>query len=306
MKSDHIPYVLYDLSMAIGSEVRLAPLLIKTLQRMLLHTGFPVGIVVLDQTSCPDGVNGLLNSVIGDHVLLGRQGEFVQWPDELLTGPPGTLDDAACLDSIGGSRNYCCALRMPVGNSSTILLFSSAPISTSVLFPRILHPVLKNLDRSIRLVRDSELLTHTLESNLARSESLLRTVIDTVPVTICWKDRDSRYIGCNASMALAAGVASPSAAIGKTDDELPWAGQAGQFRAEDRRVMESGMPMISYEEPMTTSSGEVRWLRASKVPLREEDGQMIGVLCLAEDISASKQVENQLKASSLSDLAPLR
>ena len=297
MNKDHIPYVLYDLSLAIGSEVRLAPLLVKTLQRLLFHTGFPVGLVVLDQTSGPDGVNGLLHSVIGDHVLLGRQGESVQWPSELLSGPAGTIDDHTCMARIGGSRNYRNALRMPVGESSTILLLSSTSVSDSALFPRILQPVLKNLDRSIRLVRDSERLTQTLESDLAQSKALLRTVIDTLPVMIGWKDRDSRYIGCNAAMALAAGVGRPSELIGKTDDELPWAGQAGQFQAEDRRVMESGTPMINYEERITSPSGEVVWVRGSKVPLREKEGQAIGVLCLVEDITESKQVENELKAS---------
>lgn len=297
MNSDHIPYVLYDLSLAIGSELRLAPLLVRTLQRMLFHTGFPVGLVILDQSAGPDGIEGCLHAVIGDHLLLAHQGERVHWHASLLAGPPGTVEDARVLACIRGSRHYSCALRMPVGESGTILLLSESSVSSAAVFTRIVQPVLQNLERSIRLVRDSETLTQTLESDLARSKSLLRTVIDTVPVTISWKDRDSRYIGCNRSMALAAGIATPSELIGKTDDDLPWSAQAEQFRAEDRAVMETGTPMIGYEERTVSPGGGVTWFRASKVPLRGEDGQVIGLLCLAEDISARKQVEDELKAS---------
>ena len=59
--------------------------------------------------------------------------------------------------------------------------------------------------------------------------------------------------------------------------------------------MESGVPKLDYEEPQTTPDGTTVWLRTSKVPLRDENNQVIGVLGLYEDITERKRAEDQLR-----------
>ncbi len=132
------------------------------------------------------------------------------------------------------------------------------------------------------------------EAAVVESHNLLRSVIDTAPLRVFWKDRELRYLGCNPPFASDAGVGSPAEIVGLDDHALGWADQAERYRADDRAVMHSGVPKLSYEEPQTDPSGRVKWLRTSKVPLRGHDDQIIGVLGIYEDVSAQKTVERRL------------
>ena len=76
-----------------------------------------------------------------------------------------------------------------------------------------------------------------------------------------------------------------------TDYELGWHEQADLYRADDRQVMDSETPKIGYEEPQTNPTGEQIWLRTSKAPLYNLEGEVCGVLGTYEDITASKQAE---------------
>lgn len=133
------------------------------------------------------------------------------------------------------------------------------------------------------------------ELALAASRNLLKTIIDTAPMRVFWKDTESRYLGCNPGFALDAGVDSPEDLIGKADSELGWHAQADLYRADDLRVMESGIPKLSYEEPQTTPDGHEIWLQTSKIPLRDEAGKTVGILGIYEDITERKSAEEELR-----------
>ena len=130
---------------------------------------------------------------------------------------------------------------------------------------------------------------------LAESRKLLQTIIDTVPLRIFWKDRDFRYLGCNPAFAKDAGAMEPLDIIGKDDYQLGWKEQAALYRADDRRVMDAGIPKLFYEEPQTTPDGHQIWLRTSKVPLRNEVNETIGILGVYEDITEHKQAEQRIQ-----------
>ncbi len=129
------------------------------------------------------------------------------------------------------------------------------------------------------------------EQALKDSRKLLQTIIDAAPVRVFWKDKDLRYLGCNPPFARDAGKTSPEDLLGKDDFQMSWAAQAEIYRADDRAVMASGAAKLFYEEPQTTPDGQTVWLSTSKVPLRNDDGGIIGVLGLYEDITDRKQAE---------------
>ncbi|MDD2918226.1 PAS domain S-box protein [Rhodoferax sp.] len=132
---------------------------------------------------------------------------------------------------------------------------------------------------------------------IAESRDLLLAIIDAVPVRVFWKDRDLRYLGCNAAFAHDAGMPTPGEVIGKDDFHMGWAEQAELYRADDHLVMESGTARLSYDEPQTAPSGKNIWLRTSKVPLKNGRNEVVGVLGLYEDITERKQAEDNLKES---------
>ncbi|KAF0205126.1 MAG: diguanylate cyclase/phosphodiesterase with PAS/PAC [Gallionellaceae bacterium] len=140
---------------------------------------------------------------------------------------------------------------------------------------------------------------------VAESQNLLQTIIDAAPVRVFWKDRESRYICCNPAFAKDAGETTPQNIIGKTDYQLSWHEQAGLYQADDRQVIESGIPKLAYEEPQTTPDGKVIWLQTSKVPLRNAANEIIGVLGVYQDITERKQMEEKLLMTQfVSDQAP--
>lgn len=136
------------------------------------------------------------------------------------------------------------------------------------------------------------------EEAIAESRNLLRAVVDTVPVRVFWKDRALCYLGCNEAFARDAGKAHPADVVGQDDYQMAWADQAASYRAVDLAVMESGLPRLSFDVEQATVVGGVRSLRMSIVPLRNQEGDIIGVLGMYEDITDEKQAGDEARRAS--------
>ena len=126
------------------------------------------------------------------------------------------------------------------------------------------------------------------------SYELQQSIIDAVPMRIFWKDRELRYLGCNKAFAADAGMAHPDDLVGKDDFQMGWAAQAEAYRADDRAIMESGIPRLSFDEPQTTPDGQTIWLRTSKVPLKNVANVIVGILGIYEDITERKLMQDNL------------
>lgn len=116
----------------------------------------------------------------------------------------------------------------------------------------------------------------------------IEDIIICTPGSIYWKDLNGVYLGCNDYMVREAGLESRSDIVGKTDKEL-WADQAEKIRANDLLVLQSGKP-ISMEEFV-----EGRVFFSVKMPLTDEDGGIIGIICNSHDITYLKEIESALR-----------
>ncbi|WP_082880832.1 PAS domain S-box protein [Methylomonas sp. DH-1] len=132
------------------------------------------------------------------------------------------------------------------------------------------------------------------EKALTAANLLLQTILETLPLRVFWKDTSCRYLGCNRLFARDAGRTQPAELIGREDADMAWKNQAELYRQDDRQVMQSGVARLNYEEPQTTPSGETIWLRTSKLPLRDSEQQVIGLLGIYEDITAFKASQDAL------------
>ena len=138
------------------------------------------------------------------------------------------------------------------------------------------------------------------EEELMESRQFLQTVLDTFPLSVFWKDCQSVFLGCNQNFLQAANLTSTTEIIGKTDYDLPWgAREAAFYQADDRQVIESGVAKLAIEETITLGTGETRWIETNKIPLRDLDGNVIGVVGTFQDISDRKQAEENLKTERL-------
>ncbi len=142
------------------------------------------------------------------------------------------------------------------------------------------------------------------EEALHASQQILENILNTISVRVFWKDKNLVYLGCNAAFARDAGFADPKDIVGKDDYQMGWRAQADLYRRDDREVIESGRPKLLVEEPQTTPGGDIVTFLTSKVPLRNAQGEIGGVLGTYLDITdrirAGKEkaaLEGQLRQS---------
>ena len=425
--SDILP-VLYDLSLTIGSEIRLHPLLQRTLQRLLYHTSFSAGFVCLDVGDCAGAEETLpviIEAAVGDFDLVSMCGHPVPMPCGLLCGTgERNFDGGELAEPLEGVRSpYRAFLRLPLEGRGVVVLLAQEKPDTKLALTQILKPVLSQLSRAIVLCRSNEAqiaaaeeARQTMERSLGRLEGqyraivelspigvglssdgvirevnkewlkmfgyqdeseirdrplldciapparpdvvdsraqgqpveqvyetlalrkdgasfpmlvsakrvetpegartftffidlseqkkneralhtaheTLRTVLETAPIRIFWKDLELRYQGCNAAFAHDAGLAKPEDVVGRDDFDMVWHEQAELYREDDRKVMASGKAKLDFEEPQTAPDGRTIWLRTSKIPLRDAQGQVIGVMGVYDDITERKEAEAQI------------
>jgi len=126
--------------------------------------------------------------------------------------------------------------------------------------------------------------------------SVLSLVLDLIPYVVFWKDRSSAYLGCNRHFASVAGLTAPEAIVGLTDYDLPWTkAESDAYRADDAAVMSSGEAKLHIVETLLDANGNEKWLDTSKVPLRNRENEVIGVLGVFVDITELKHAEAKLQ-----------
>lgn len=119
----------------------------------------------------------------------------------------------------------------------------------------------------------------------------LNNILLHIPCYIYWKNINFVYLGCNTLFAKAAGFTSPQEIIGKTDYDLAWGEtEADLFQQSDKEVL-SGKYKLNFEEPQLQADGTTKTVLASKVPMLDQKGKIIGILGIYIDITKKKQTE---------------
>ncbi len=139
------------------------------------------------------------------------------------------------------------------------------------------------------------------EEKLRRERILLRTVIDNLPVGIYIKDLETRKILANPTDLEHMGFTKEEEALGKTDFDIYPPDIAEKFYRDDQFVLKNGKPIYNREEKATTANGRERWLLTSKIPLRDEEGQIIGLVGIGRDVTKQKQTEEHIRFLSFHD-----
>ncbi|MEA3187987.1 MAG: phosphoserine phosphatase RsbU/P [Chthoniobacter sp.] len=132
------------------------------------------------------------------------------------------------------------------------------------------------------------------QERLATKGNLLNTLMDYLPDHIYFKDRQSRFIAVNKAKARRNGLADPAELIGKTDFDFFSAEHANAAYGDEGKVIETGEPIIGFVEKETWPDGRVTWVSSTKVPLRDENGRIIGTFGLSRDVTERKLAEENL------------
>ncbi len=130
------------------------------------------------------------------------------------------------------------------------------------------------------------------ECRLVEERNLLSTLIDNLPDAIYVKDRQSRFVLCNSEVLRRKGVATIEEIVGKTDRDFYPLETAERAYQDEQELMATGRPIVNHERcVIAPASGESTWNLTTKVPLRNESGQVIGLVGIGRDITDRRRAE---------------
>ncbi|MEZ4867479.1 MAG: PAS domain-containing protein [Caldilineaceae bacterium] len=134
------------------------------------------------------------------------------------------------------------------------------------------------------------------EDAVAREHNLLRRVIDSLPDFIFLKDREGHYVLINEAYREFLGATSPEAVTGKTVFDLYPPELAEKYHADDLAVLNRGESLTNYEELSIDHGGNHQFHLATKRPLYDDQGAIVGIVGVGHDITQRRRMEQELAA----------
>lgn len=137
-----------------------------------------------------------------------------------------------------------------------------------------------------------ELSRREAEKALSKEQTLLRTLIDSIPDYIFVKDKEGRFLLSNHGHREYHGLSSSLEIIGKTNFDLNSTEEAQRFEESDQLVFETGQNVQNVVEETHKHDGTPIWVMATKVPLRDEGGKIFALLGVIRDFTEHKKSED--------------
>lgn len=151
-----------------------------------------------------------------------------------------------------------------------------------------------------------------LRKKLSKVEAFLFfRLMDHLNESIFFKDLESRFIRINKECAKKFGLNDPEEAVGKTDFDIFGIEHAQEAFEDEQRIIATEEPIFQKVEKETFSDDrtKIKWASTSKLPLYDENGELIGTFGITRDITHQRSIEEKLRHNDelftkLSELAP--
>ena len=216
----------------------------------------------------------------------------------LITEPILQLAEVA--GKVSSEENY--ALRaIPQGNDEVGRLIQSFNGMLERIQERDTKLKEANDDLELRVeVRTKELQLEVgqrvrAQETLFEERQVLRALIDNVPDYMYVKDTGCRFIVANAAVARQMGAKSPEELLGKTDFDFYPRELAATFFEDEQKVIRSGQAEVNREESGLDPQGNVSQVLTTQVPLRDKNGQVIGLVGIGHDITHLKKIQAEMQ-----------
>ena len=132
------------------------------------------------------------------------------------------------------------------------------------------------------------------EQALMAESTVLRTLIDALPDVVFTKDAQARYVICNTAELKNLGALHEEEVVGKTAFDFYPRELAQRYYADDMRAL-AGEAVVNQEEPGVDVQGASHWYLTIKVPLRDQAGEIAGLVGISRDITDRRRAEESLQ-----------
>lgn len=138
---------------------------------------------------------------------------------------------------------------------------------------------------------------HEFHEKLQTERDLLAALMDNIPDTIYFKDIQSKFTRINKAQADVIGLVSPDEAVGKSDFDFFPKADADVGYADEQALMQSDNALVSKVEKIHFANGEVRWMSATKTPLKDNAGRVNGMVGISRDVTEQELAKQSLKVA---------
>ncbi|MBG7607978.1 MAG: PAS domain-containing protein [Verrucomicrobia bacterium] len=133
------------------------------------------------------------------------------------------------------------------------------------------------------------------QQTLEKERNTLRTLLDSIPDSIYIRDRGGKYIVVNRALADLVGADDPQGVTGKTPYDFFPDDKAQILIVEDAKVMDVGETVINQSSIVSAQDGDTRHLLTTKVPMRDRDGNVFGILGINRDITEQEKARKAVR-----------
>ena len=145
-------------------------------------------------------------------------------------------------------------------------------------------------------LRALELEYHAYKKKASVEQGYMQTLLDNIPDYVYFKDKNRRFVRASSSFCDLF-KRDLKYIIGKKDEDLFPEEIAQETVRDDRRVIETGVPLVNKEEGGESIGGEGHWVLTTKVPWHDETGNIIGLFGISKEINDRKRTEEALRES---------
>lgn len=191
----------------------------------------------------------------------------------MRTGRP-MLDKIECETLPDGSSNWVITSKLPLRDKTGRLLGTFG------------------ISRDITALKQAE-------QTLNAERNLLRSLIDNLPDYIYAKDVECRYTLDNEAHRRLLGVSRMEEIIGKKVTDFFPEHLASKYDADDQMIIRTGRPMINHVERAVDRSGNPRWHCSTKIPLRNDAGDLSGLVCITRDVTETHEAQEKLETANV-------
>lgn len=154
---------------------------------------------------------------------------------------------------------------------------------------------LKMLRQRVRELENIEAENRIILQELAFEKDLLYSLMNNIPDTIYFKDKNSRFVRVNKAQAQVLGLDDPEEAIGKSDFDFFTKKHASDAFNDEQNIIATGEALIAKIEKIRRADGQYRYVSATKVPITDFMGKHIGIVGISRDITEVRKAEEKIK-----------